>query len=287
MEKDNKLTQCLDLHKYPKFLYRYPALVRCIYIINFILTLRNWYVFRILRKLEKEQNEGFSFLDAGCGMGDFAIGVAQRQRKSYVTGIDYTATNVPLAIRVAQSMNLSNIKFLEADLTTFLSDAKYNLILCNSTLQFIKEDEKALQRLFAVMNSVSTLLLYVPVHYHRYFPWSETLEKKYLSDFFYRYHNEFLMHKYTTDEILRKLGNQGFTIRSRHYAYGASGAIAFELYSMLLAVIKKSPLSISIVFMILYAGLILPIQVGLMLIDFLGSHRTGNGLLIVAEKTKL
>jgi ubiquinone/menaquinone biosynthesis C-methylase UbiE len=286
MEKNKTLTQYLDLHEYPKVFYRYPILVRCIYVINFILTLRNWYVYRILRKLEKEQKEGFSFLDAGCGMGEFAIGVARRQRKSHVIGVDFTITNAPLANRLAQSLNLKNVNFLQADLTTFFTEEKYDLILCNSTLQFIQEDENALQRLSAAMDQYAVIILYVPVHYRRYFPWSESWEKKYLSDFFYKYHIEFLMHKYTDDDIRKKLNNHGFTICTLQYAYGTCGAIAFELYSMLLVVMKQLPFSLAILLIVVYACLVFPIQLFLMLCDFLGSNRTGNGLLIVAKKAK-
>jgi 2-polyprenyl-3-methyl-5-hydroxy-6-metoxy-1,4-benzoquinol methylase len=284
MESRVEFEQYLDQHEYPKILYRFPILVRCVYVINFILTLRNWFVRRALRALEKEQPANFSFLDAGCGMGEFALGAAQRHAEAHVVGIDYTVSNIPLAKSVAREMNLKNIEFAIGDLATLRTENRYDLILCNSTLQFIKKDEAALDNLHAMLKSKGVMLLYVPVRYHRYLKYSETNERKYLSDFFYKYHDDFLMHRYSEDEITKKILNAGFKIRSSQYAYGVYGAIAFELYSFLLAVVKKSPVVLSLPVIFVYAFLVFPIQFVLMIADFVTKKSIGNGLLIIADK---
>jgi ubiquinone/menaquinone biosynthesis C-methylase UbiE len=284
MNKVSRISLILDSRNYPTIFYRFSILVRFTYIINFVLTLRNWYVHRVLRKLEKRQLEGFSFLDAGCGMGEFAIGMAKRNPNSKVSGIDFVASNESISSHVARSMHLTNIKFLNGDLTKLNVTDKYDLILCNSTLQFIKEDENALNNIKTVMKKTGVLILYVPIIYRRYLPWSEHLENKYLSDFFYKYHDDFLMHKYQAEEMLQKLHRIGFTIKHKEYAYGIFGAIGFELYSLILAAVMRFHFLISIPCILIYFCTLFPVQIIMMLADYIIPKSSGNGLLIVAEK---
>jgi ubiquinone/menaquinone biosynthesis C-methylase UbiE len=284
MTKPSRISSVLDNRDYPGIFYRYTIIVRIIYLINFFFTLRNWYVYRALKKTEKEFSGPFSMLDAGCGMGEFAIGSANRNPASQVLGIDFVESNELLAAQVAGAMNLRNIKFIKSDLTLLDKSEVYDLILCNSALQFIKNDGKALANLKNALKPSGKLILYVPVTYRRYFPWTKFIEKKYLSDFYYKYHNDFLMHKYEPAEVLEKLENNGFEIRKLDYAYGIFGALSFELYSLLLAAIKKFPAIISILCIIIYSFTLLPVQLILMLVDYLYDKSSGNGLLILAGK---
>jgi hypothetical protein len=136
----------------------------------------------------------------------------------------------------------------------------------------------------SALNPHGTLLLYVPITYKRFFPWTETIEQKYLSDFLYKYHDDFSMHRYTANEVLKKIQQGGFNIKSTEYAYGVCGVIALELSFLILASVKRLPAYISLVFVLIYACAVFPVQLVLMLIDFVLPKSTGNGLLIIAEK---
>jgi 2-polyprenyl-3-methyl-5-hydroxy-6-metoxy-1,4-benzoquinol methylase len=285
--KQSNFTKYLNRHEYPSLLHRFPVLIRAIYLLNYILTLRNWYVNRSLKKLEKELQGGFSFLDAGCGMGDFSIGIAKRNNKFQVTGIDFTDSNISIAEGAANSLHLTNVEFKQGDLTVWTSEMQYDLVLCNSTLQFIKNDILALSNIHKSLRPNGILLLYIPIAYKRYFPWTESILQNHLSDFFYKYHDDFLMHRYSDTEIIKKVEGQNYKVKSIEYAYGKYGAIAFELYSLLLATINKMPLLFSIVISILYMASILPIQIILMLIDICQTKEEGNGILILAEKNEM
>lgn len=284
MKNDNELAQFLDNHEYPKLFYQFPILVRCVYVLNYILTLRNWYVRRMLKRVEKNISPTFSFLDAGCGMGEFAIGVAQRNPNAHVVGVDYTASNIPLANRVVQEMQLTNILFSIGDITTMQVKNGYDFILCNSTLQFIKQDVKALKNLYMMLAYQGKMILYVPISYRRYLRYTEFIESNYLSDFFYKYHDDFLMHRYQEADITKKIQQAGFHIIRKEYSYGICGAIAFELYSHLLAVVKKTPIILSLPLTLIYTIGIFPLQFILMLADFILPKSVGNGILYVVEK---
>jgi hypothetical protein len=135
-----------------------------------------------------------------------------------------------------------------------------------------------------MLKSRGVFLLYVPVRYYRYIKYSEITEQKYLSDFFYKYHDDFLMHRYSENEIVKKIHNAGFTIRNSQYAYGVYGAIAFELYSFLLALVKKLPIPVSIPVILMYVVIVFPVKLVLMLTDYASQKSIGNGLLIIADK---
>jgi 2-polyprenyl-3-methyl-5-hydroxy-6-metoxy-1,4-benzoquinol methylase len=237
-----------------------------------------------LRKIEKKQIYGFSFLDAGCGMGEFAIGVAKRNSHAHVCGIDFTESNIPVANIMAQTFHLKNTKFMEGDLATSFTKSQYDLILCNSTLQFIKEDVRALENLHLALKPEGTLLLYVPIRYQRYFKLSEAVERKYLLNFFYKYHDDFLMNRYREEEVCSKLKQVGFNIQTSEYAYGLWGGLASEIYSLILMLVKELPIVVSFLVLVIYILFVFPIQVLLMAADYLLVKTEGNGLLLVLKK---
>ena len=248
------------------------------------MTLRNWYVKRALRIIVKTFRRDFQFLDAGCGMGDYFIYIAKRNRNAIARGIDFYEENIALGKCVAESMNLHNVSFQKSDITQMKEDRKYDIILCNSTLQFIQNDEDALSNLFNSLEDNGILILYIPITYKRYLPWSDEWEKKYLSDYYYKYHDEFLMHRYSSSEIMQKVVNSGLKIKVNQYTYGPCGAIAFEIYSMMLIVIKRFPILFSVFILIIFCCTIIPFQLVLMMVDYWTIKTDGNGLLIIAEK---
>ncbi len=282
--KKTKLSSFLDEHDYPPVFYRFPAIVRIFYMVNFVLTLRNWYVSRQLFKNLCKLSKGFTFLDAGSGMGEFSFCVAKRYPDSSVMGIDYLEKNEFLSRRMAEALSLRNVEFRKGDLTDLKMTGAFDLILCNSVLQFIKEDDLGLSKLYSSMKENGSLILYVPITYRRYLPWTEYLEKKFLSDFYYGYHKDFLMHKYAEREIIDKLRIAGYLIKSKEYTYGVSGAISFEIYSLVLTGIKVFPGVLSFFLMFIYIFCLMPVQILLMLADYLTPKSSGNGMLVVAVK---
>ncbi|MBI4428960.1 MAG: class I SAM-dependent methyltransferase [Ignavibacteriales bacterium] len=280
-----KFSEYLDSHEYPPILFKYPHLVRVIQRINMLLTLRNWYVRRSLRKILGETSENFSMLDAGCGLGDFALRAALDYPHSSVVGVDFSAANVRLARNLSAKMKLGNITFLEKNLFEYRSTHQFDVILCNAVLQSIQNDDGVLLNLVNGLKKEGCLLLYLPVHYKRYLPFFGSLEDKYLDQSFYRYDGSFSHHRYSPQDVMTKCKASGLRIIRQEFSYGAAGAVSFELYSLLLVVLKKVP-SLFLLFLVpLYASLIFPLQLILMIIDFLTKRNDGNGMLIVARRS--
>jgi hypothetical protein len=55
---------------------------------------------------------------------------------------------------------------------------------------------------------------------------------------------------------------------------------------MILVAIRRLPLIVSIILVLLYGCMIFPIQLLLMIVDFILPHSDGNGLLVILEKAK-
>ena len=51
-------------------------------------TLREWYLYSAIKKELKKHSNNFSFLDAGCGMGQFAFRIAKKYPSAKVTGLE-------------------------------------------------------------------------------------------------------------------------------------------------------------------------------------------------------
>lgn len=284
MSLSHAIAGYLDTHEYPRLFFKSPKLARLVQFVNRATTLRNWYVSRELRSLVAHMPNDFSMLDAGCGMGDFSIQVARMRPDARILGVDFGAESVRLADLLVRDQGLSNVRFESEDLVRLEKPHQFDLILCNAVLQSIQEDGQVLKNFHTALRQGGSLLLYVPVHYKRYLPGFARLEEKYLSGCFYGYANGFSHHHHTSDEIRSKLAFHRFHILKESYAYGFTGALSFEMYSLLLICLKTLPVWITPATVFLYAVLLYPLQLLLMLLDFSTARTKGNGFLVVARK---
>ncbi len=71
-----------------------------------------------------ERDEGLSYLEIGCGFGLTALVLAASNPSWQVTGIDFNPAHIAAARRMAVSAGLSNVSFIEADLTTLASSPR-------------------------------------------------------------------------------------------------------------------------------------------------------------------
>ena len=284
MSLSHAIAGYLDTHEYPTVFFKAPKLARFMQFVNRATTLRNWYVSRELGSLVAQVPQGFKMLDAGCGMGDFSMWVAKKRPDARILGVDFGAESVKLADLLARDQGLSNVRFESEDLVRLEKPQQFDLILCNAVLQSVREDEQVLVNFNKALLPGGTLMLYVPVQFKRYFPGFARLEEKYLSGCFYGYARGFSHHRYTSDEIRSKLTYHQFHIVKESFAYGFTGAVSFEMYSLLLICLKTLPVWITPAIVLLYTMLLYPLQLLLMLVDFITTRTKGNGFLVVARK---
>lgn len=60
------------------------------------------------------------YVDFGCGRGEYAIMMAQQYPDSNFVGIDYHLRSLYMGIHHASALNLHNLKFIRADVRTFM-----------------------------------------------------------------------------------------------------------------------------------------------------------------------
>lgn len=279
-----RISQYLDSHEYPSLFYRYPFLVLLIQWFNTVIILRNWYVRKELHNVLEPIKKDASMLDAGCGLGDFALYCAKSYPALTVVGIDSSLFNVQLAESLRKRVRLDNVRFERADLLHYRPEPKFDTILCSAVLQSIEDDRQALRSISGALKTGGYLLLYTPIRYKRFLPFFAELEDAYLDRFFYSYNNGFSHHRYSAQDVITKVQTTGLTIEHKSFSHGVCGAIAFELYSLFLIILKRCPSFLLFVLVPLYGLLLFPIQMILMAIDYFVRKTDGNGLLIVARK---
>ncbi|MEM7671878.1 MAG: methyltransferase domain-containing protein [Verrucomicrobiota bacterium] len=99
-------------------------------------------------------------IDLGCGPGNSTRLLADRWPAASVEALDSSPGMLEKAAKA-----LPDLRFIHADLGTWVSEAKYNLIFSNATLQWISNHHELLPRVFNLLEDEGVLAIQVPFHY--------------------------------------------------------------------------------------------------------------------------
>lgn len=102
---------------------------------------------------------GLSYLDMGCGQGGLAIALAKLGLRD-VTGVDFVPRNVASASRRARKHGLADrVQFACADLRSWSSPRRYDVLLSFDALEHIGQPRAFLERMkaFIAPNGVAVL----------------------------------------------------------------------------------------------------------------------------------
>jgi ubiquinone/menaquinone biosynthesis C-methylase UbiE len=276
-----KIASYFNFHDAPELLLRFPVLIRIIVRLNQFLVLRNWYVHASLKRIVSRFQGKYTLLDVGAGMSDIIIVQSKTSPDAKFYGMDLSASNIRLASAALSGRN--NHVLMHADITIVPFPGNIDVAVSITTLQYIHDDELVLRKIFDALNPSGTLLLYVPVHYKRYLSLYKWLETKKGFDFD---SDVGRAQTYSSDEILSKITKTGFLVEKVQYTYGKIGAIGYEMLTIIQALLRSGPLYLS-PFVLLFYCVILPLQLCTMVVDFMSTNSTGNGVLIQARKGKL
>tara|TARA_B110000858_G_scaffold193896_1_gene247323 strand:+ start:452 stop:2377 length:1926 start_codon:yes stop_codon:yes gene_type:complete len=119
------------------------------------------YVFNTLNlKSLDEPSNIKNVLIAGCGTGQHGILRALECKDINFTAIDISSTSLAFAIKKAQDLNLSNIKFYLDDINTFSSNEfKFDVIECVGVLHHLEDPLFGLKNLKKSLTDEGLLLL--------------------------------------------------------------------------------------------------------------------------------
>lgn len=252
--------------KITNFLQKKPALLKYFFFLLDMLLLRQWYVKAKIRKHFKGV-EHLKIYDAGCGFGQYSYFILKNWAKAEVLAIDIDDTYRQVLLEFLNRKSIDAINYEIADLVEFIPAEKYNLILTVDVLEHIEDDLKVLEKFHHLLTDNGKLIISTPS------------DKDKAAAFV----DEHVRAGYSKVEIETKLRQTGFKICELEYAYGIFGRIYWELllhFPLQHLIAKKLFLPALLYYMIVY-----PIAFLLMLVDYIQKNKTGNSLIIVAEKS--
>jgi SAM-dependent methyltransferase len=101
-------------------------------------------------------------LDAGCGDGLIALGLAKRHPNWTVVGMDLSAELLAGARERASNRHLTNVSFLETDLTKPLPEGDFDAVIALECLSEIPDDRAAIAAITAAARPGGLLVVQVP-----------------------------------------------------------------------------------------------------------------------------
>lgn len=154
-QEDDKIVFMKDrLKLYNNFHGRIKPQKRVINKNNF--TYRN-----LLGLLEKYLHGVRTCLDIGCGSGSISLFVASRGKK--VLGIDISETSIKACREGAQGLRLEDMaSFKVMDFPKESPKQKFGLVICSEVLEHIREDKRALKKIYRLLNPDGLLIISVP-----------------------------------------------------------------------------------------------------------------------------
>lgn len=240
-------------------------------------TLREWYLNKAVRKTLKTFEKEFQFLDAGSGMGQHAIEVAEKYKKANVFAIELDVEQVEDCNVYAAKRNLQNVTFKQCDIQQCDFTQKYDTVFCSSVLEHVPDDISAMTRLYKSLKKGGTLITYVPTSEKRVLPLLERKMQKMLQA-----ENKTLPHDhvryYNKQQLTNRLQSVGFTINEATITYGTFGRIAYDIVTWV-----QYNRFFKIIFPF-YFILVHPFVMLMMLADTYMQNKEGNGLMVIAQK---
>ena len=100
-----------------------------------------------------------SVLDVGCGSGFITNFLARRHPKIQFDAVDFS-DSIDYAREFTESVNISNIQYYKENFLYWITDKKYDIVICNGVLHHIPEHAIALEKLKSLTNDKLVLGIY-------------------------------------------------------------------------------------------------------------------------------
>lgn len=238
------VAQAFD-HSVPGILHRWKGGIHWVHLLQRILYQRNGLIKRkvksVLKRIARESSAAVldgdtvigTILDVGCGDGHY-IFVAKSAPFGRLLGIDRNGAWINflgnyLGHRPEKSAGIT--EFVCADLDDGmkdLGDETVDLIFCFAVLPYVKNASFTLSEMHRVLRPGKSMLLYVPVGFK-----IETRLYRWMFHHFNHYESQQGRQAvFESSELLNMLGEAGFEVSDRTFAYGKLGRWGHEIWSM-------------------------------------------------------
>jgi SAM-dependent methyltransferase len=238
------VAQAFD-HSVPGILHRWQGGIHWVHLLQRILYQRNGLIKRkvksVLKRIAGESSAAVldgdtvigTILDVGCGDGHY-IFVAKSAPFGRLLGIDRNGAWINFlgnyfGHRPEKSAGIT--EFVCADLDDGmkdLGDETVDLIFCFAVLPYVKNASFTLSEMHRVLRPGKSMLLYVPVGFK-----IETRLYRWMFHHFNHYESQQGRQAvFESSELLNILGEAGFEVTDRTFAYGKLGRWGHEIWSM-------------------------------------------------------
>ncbi|MFT3737234.1 MAG: class I SAM-dependent methyltransferase [Breznakibacter sp.] len=260
-----------------RFFNTTPAMRVFFYRLLDLLLLRSWHIRMQLVKWANDRRN-LTVLDAGSGFGQYVYFMSRSKWNWMVKGVDVKQEQIEDCNRFFSAIGRNGrVKFEYADLTAFSEPDTYDLVLSVDVMEHIEEDEKVFSNFYKSMKNDGLLLISTPsdqggsdTHDHQ-----EGEVKGFIE--------EHVRDGYNIHDISDKLVRAGFKNVRAMYTYGTPGKISWRL-SMKYPILMLNISKLFFVLLPFYYLVFFPVCLVLNWLDVKFPHRTGTGLMVMAQK---
>ena len=103
-----------------------------------------------------EENRDLKILDIGCGTGQFIEELSQQVGEVDYLGIDVAKNMIALA---KENNSGSKIRFMNVSVDDFVTDEKYDIILCTHAFPYFPNKREAMQKMYSLCKSGGKVIL--------------------------------------------------------------------------------------------------------------------------------
>jgi SAM-dependent methyltransferase len=245
------------------------------------LLLRTWHVKKAIRQFSKTNKGNLDVLDAGSGFGQYSYFVAKKHRNWNILGVDVKTDQIEDCRQFFKKINFDKVHFEYADLTKFVRENSYDLVLSIDVMEHIEDDVQVFKNLAASMKKDALLVISTPsdqggsdVHDHH-------KHESYQNDGSASFVDEHVRDGYNINEIQEKLKLAGFSRSEAQYTYGWPGKISWKL-SMKYPIKMLNASKVFFIIVPFYYLLTYWFVLIMNMLDVKLKHRTGTGLLVKA-----
>jgi len=253
-----------------------PFLRKLFYRLLDLLLLRSWHIRRELRVWKAPASP--VILDAGSGFGQYSNRMARLFPNALIKAVDVKQEQITDCNQFFLKIGLNNrVIFEKADLTKYIEENQFDLILSVDVMEHIEEDVLVFKNFYSSLTKNGMLLISTPSdmggsdsHDH---------DQNEVSGFI----DEHVRDGYNIEDIKDKLRSVGFSKVSARYQYGSAGKISWVL-SMKFPIMMLGITKLFFIILPFYYLIAYPISALLNWIDVTANHKSGTGLIVTATK---
>lgn len=257
-----------------------PFLRKLFYRLLDWLLLRSWHIRKELRMLKKNGLYKPLILDAGSGFGQYTYRMSKLFPGSTITAADIKPEQIEDCNRFFEQIGQADqVKFQYADLTRYVREDAYDLVLSIDVMEHIEEDTKVFENFHRSMKAGGVLLISTPSDQGG----SDVHDHDHSEEGAHGFVDEHVRDGYNIVEIEEKLKTAGFNRVEARYSYGSPGKISWRL-SMKYPILMLGVSKLFFILLPFYYVVVFPLSAVLNYLDVSNTHKTGTGLIVKAYK---